>query len=534
MGFFSHIKGKNRARGPARARPVRYNQEKRKPFPGAQEGTNMAKRVIMVGIDGCHQATLYGLIDSGEAAFFRQLADNGARVAQACTMFPATTVPCCSTLYTGCWFRTHGVLNNEWVDRFASPPQPRSYIAGLHYALASMDRKLFGMPSVFLPEAGTGGSVNNDLQAPTIYEELTRAGKTSYTYFHYVGRGATRWVRPYRPDMLRFGLCEQYNKPFQIYEKQMVTRAIQEIQKFGMPDVLSLYFGCNDGHSHRFGVEGQAEYQRDFIDPELARLDAFLKQHCPDDDIYYCITADHGQITFPEDQKHKCMWADDFYEPLRQAGYTALDECRSDKDIEPLDAVVALGHGAGAQIYLKNPDAGAWSAQPDFEKHVVPALNNFLKANVQAAPFADWTRPGYLDFLLTRRTFDEPYRIYINEPPFQGVGRLIELEAFFEGKTDYIKPVERLRGIDHPKNADIVVMLNYKDWFNINEPENWHPGQHGALLPQDSIVPMIFSGPGIAHKQIPEAFTINFAPTVASILGVTMPAADGKPLDIFS
>lgn len=498
-----------------------------------RENSGMARRVIMVGIDGCHQQTLYGLIDSGEARFLRGAADNGVRVDRAVTMFPSTTVPCCSTLYTGCWLRSHGVLNNEWIDRFAAPPRPRSYIAGLHYALASMDRRLFGMPSVFLPDARTGGSVNNDLLKPTVYEELARAGKTAYTFFHYIGRGAARWVRPARTDMVRFALCEQYHRPFQTYEKMMVTRAIQNIKKFGMPDLLSIYFGCNDGHSHRHGVEGQAEYQRDFIDPELARLHAFISQRCPDDELFYCITADHGQITFPKEHLDRCMWADDFYAPLREAGYEALDECRSDKDIAPLDAVVALGHGAGAHIYLKNRDAGDWAAPLDFDRRVVPVLNNFLKANAQRAPFSEWTRPGYLDFLLTRRAFDEPYRVFVNDPPFEGAGRLVELEDFFADKPEYLKPVERLRGIDHPKGPDIIVMLNYRNWFNINQPEGWHPGQHGALFEQDSLVPMIFSGPGVKRGRIPEALTINFAPTAASILGVAMPSADGAPLDIF-
>ena len=493
----------------------------------------MARRVIMVGIDGCHQATLYGLIDRGEAPFFAKLAANGTRVERAVTMFPSTTTSCCSTLYTGCWYKNHGILNNEWFDRLATPVRARSYIAGLHYALASLDRKLFGWPTLLLPDAGTGGAVNNDLHAPTIYEELTRAGKTSYTFFHYIGRGATRWVRPTRMDMLRFGYVENWEKPFQIYEQHLVTRALQHARN-AMPDVLSIYFGCNDGHSHRHGVEGQVEYLRDFIDPQMARLEQGLMQICPDDDIYWCITADHGQTTMPQSAFDKSLWADHFFPILEKCGYEKMVNGRSDMELDGHDAIVSLGTGASIGFYLR-ARGGPWNAKPHFEKELVPVLNSMLKASGGMAPFSDWQFPGCVDFLLTRTAFDEPYRVYMNEPPFDGPGRLVGLEEFFENHTrsGYVNPIERLRGIDHPNGPDIVLMLNYHDQFNVNEPEGFHPGQHGSLLPDDSYVPMIFSGPGVRREPIPHAFTISFSPTAASILDVPMPKADGPVLPIF-
>ena len=495
----------------------------------------MARRVIMVGIDGCHQATLYRLIDRGEAPFLAQLAENGTRVERASTMFPSTTVSCCAALYTGCLARNNGILNNEWLDRFSTPPRARTYIAGLHYALAGMDRKLFGWPTIFLPDLKKGGTVNNDLLAPTIYDELTRAGKTSYTFFHYVGRGATRWVRPARTDMMRFAYAENWTKPLQNYEKMMVTRAIQNIRRHGMPDLLSIYFGCNDGHSHRHGVAAQADYIRDFIDPEMQRLNAELERACPGEDIFWAITADHGQSTLSDEDRERCIWADDYFPVLNAAGIEKVENPRSDHDIEPLDAVVSLGHGAGMGFYIKNKITRDWKTLPDFDNELVPVLNNMLRANAQLAPFQDWKFPGCTDFILTRQKFEEPYRVYVNEPPYEGAGKLIDLEQFFEThtRTGYVRPIERLRGIDHPHGPDIVLMLNYHDHFNINEPGGFHPGQHGSLLEDDSITPMIFSGPGVRRDYIAEAFSLNFAPTVANILGVIMPRADGKPLPIF-
>jgi len=491
----------------------------------------MAKKLIMAGIDGCHQGILYDLIDNGEARFMKGLCENGTRVLNASTMFPATTVPCCSTLYTGSWFKTHGILNNEWLDRFETPVRARSYIAGMHYALDSMDRRLFGFPSILLPNKNQGGAVNRDLLAPTVYDEFTKAGKTSYAFFHYFGKGATKWIRPSRMDMLRYAVVEEYEKPFQMYERHMVTKAIMNIRR-GMPDLLSIYFGCNDGHSHRHGVPAQKEYLRDFVDPEMARLDQAVRSLCPGDEIFWAVTADHGQTNLSEEDIDKCIWYDTFNPVLNTTGYENIQRGLSDSELDPCDAIVSLGDGTTINFYLKSKKSGNWKDQPDYETEMVPLLNNFLKADGGLDPFGGWKHPGYLDFLLARKSFDEPYRVYQNEPPHEGEGRLVELEEFFDGREGYVYPVERIRGLDHPKNSDIIVVLNYRDHYNVNEPEGFHLGQHGSLLPDDSWVPMIFSGPGIKKGEVETALTIDFSPTAASLLGVTMPEADGKILPI--
>lgn len=491
----------------------------------------MGKRLVLVGIDGCHQATLYRLIESGEAPFFRRLADGGTLVKKAVTMFPSTTACCCSSLYTGCWYRNHGVLNNEWIDRFSSPVRGRTYIAGMRYALESLDKKLFGLPTILLPDLKKGGAVNNDLLAPTIYDEFTRAGLTSYTYFHYIGKGATRWMRPGRMDMVHYALVEKFHKPYRIYDKGMVGKAIRDCRR-GKPDLLSIYFGGNDGHSHRHGVPAQMEYLRDFIDPELTRLSAALEKIYAGDDILWALVADHGQTNMTEADIPRCVGLHTFPLIMEAAGLSNFGRGMSDADLEPLDAVITLGHGAGFGFYLKNRKAGDWKTQPEFERDVVPLLNSILKANAGIGGFADWQWRGFLDFLMARRRFDEPYQAYVNAPPFDGPGRLVPLEEFFAGRDGgYVKPIERLRGIDHPKSPDVQLMLNYRDHFNVIEGD-FHPGQHGGLLADDSYVPMIFSGPGVKRGTLEEAFTIDWAPTAASMMGVSMPTADGRVLPV--
>ncbi|MEW5944787.1 MAG: alkaline phosphatase family protein [bacterium] len=492
----------------------------------------MKKRLVLAVIDGCHRGVLYDLIDRGEARFLGRLAESGTRVREAVTMFPATTVCCCATLYTGCLFRRHGILNNEWVDRFAAGVRGRSYIAGARYALESLDRKFFGFPSILLPDLNRGGAINNDIGAPTIYEEFARAGRTSYAYFHYVGRGATRWVRPGRMDMLTFAYVEKSGKPYQIYERRMVSRAIRDVRREA-PDLLSVYFGCNDGHSHRHGVAAQAEYLRDFVDGELERLSRALEERCPGDEIYWAVSADHGQTSLSPGDRDRSVFDHTFFPVLRSAGYGNVGRGFSDRDLSALDAVVTLGNGAAIGFYLRNRATRRWEDAPDFEGDVAPALNHMLKAAERIPPFEDWAYPGYLDFLLTRTGFEEGYRVYGNAPPYEGTGELAGLEEYFSGKEgEYVRPVERIRGIDHPKGPDVVMVLNYRDHFNVNEVENFHVGQHGGLNGDDSYVPMIFSGPGVKVGEAAEALTTDFAPTAAAMAGVEMPAADGRVLEV--
>jgi hypothetical protein len=60
-------------------------------------------------------------------------------------------------------------------------------------------------------------------------------------------------------------------------------------------------------------------------------------------------------------------------------------------------------------------------------------------------------------------------------------------------------------------------------------------GQHGDLGYEESVVPIIFSGPAIRNIRSEEAVSIvNIAPTVTKAMGLREPrGCDGRALDIF-
>ena len=57
---------------------------------------------------------------------------------------------------------------------------------------------------------------------------------------------------------------------------------------------------------------------------------------------------------------------------------------------------------------------------------------------------------------------------------------------------------------------------------------------HGSPYWYDRAVPMIFVGPGVepGHRKGLDAATIDFAPTLGSFVGISLPEADGHPLSL--
>lgn len=481
----------------------------------------MKKKLVMIGVDGANRDVLYSLIEKKELPFFTEIVENGIIVENATTLFPATTVPCVASMYTGCYLKTHNILNNNWFDRFKSPPLFKAYIASAWEALKSLDKKLFGFPKIFLPDANLGGQINNEISkdVQTIYEVATENGLTSYSFFNYIGKGATKWIRPRRRDMLLFAYREKLKKGQEPFDKAMCDVAINSTKKF-LPDIISVYFGCNDGNSHRNGVSDQGRYFKELIDPQLLRLKKFLMEKYPDFDFYYTVCADHGQTEFEEKDKDKTLWIDDFKNIIKSTDNNLTVEGGETITTTDVDVIFTFGNGVSVGLYVRNKKTKSWKDEPDFENDIVPIANRFLKED-------------FLDFILTRRNFNDGYKVYENTLPYNTIGKFIELEEYFKDKLNrYIEPVERIEGINSPRGPDIIIFLNY-DYKKYQIGKEFKKGNHGSLHKDDSYIPMIFSGKEIKKGKLNKASLIDYAPTCAKILGFEMKKVDGEILDIF-
>lgn len=499
---------------------------------------NKAKNAIWLIIDGCHAETFKNLYQSGNLPNLRRAMGDALIVEQAASVFPSVTLVCLSSLATGCWPRTHGIVNNVWLDRTLEPFGGRAYLSELDQTLACFDRKLYGLPTGLLPDLNTGGMLNNDIdpETKTIFEVLGEAGLTSYAVFNYVGRGATIWRRPGRGDMVHYAEIDKRSHNYSRWDRLMIDAAIKLTAKNGLPNLLNLYFGGHDGQSHHRGVGAQSDYLRRVVDLQMGRLFNLLQKKYNLTDLYMIVSADHGQTGFPRAGAHRPLWTDQIVPMLRDTGPGVVVDGGEKSEIDPsANVAYAIGNGAALFIYVKNRETGSWRHAPRMEEDVLPVAHAVLRAADPACS----DRPSYigpfLDALLVRPAPDQPYAVYTGPAPDGAAGGFITtLERFAFARDRYPDAPALIAGIEHERRGpDIVAILDYDrgGWYFSDSD---HLGNHGSFTAEDIAVPLAFSGPDIAPGALPSARIIDIAPTIASMFEREMPSADGEALDIFS
>jgi hypothetical protein len=499
---------------------------------------NKNKNVIWLIIDGCHAETFRNLYASGNLPNMRRAMGDALFVDQATSVFPSVTLVCLSSLATGCYPKTHGIVNNVWLDRAREPFGGRAYLSELDQTLACFDRKIMGLPTGLLPDLNTGGMLNNDIDpdAKTIYEVLGENGLNSFAVFNYVGRGATVWRRPGRGDMLHYAEIDKRSHDYPRWDRLMINAAMKLTARHGLPNLLNLYFGGHDGQSHHLGVGAQSDYLRKVVDLQMGRLFNQLQKKFTLTDLYMVVSADHGQTGFPRAGAHRFIWKEQIVPMLRDTGPGTLVDGGEKSEIDPTANVAyAIGNGAALFIYVKNRETGSWRTPPRFDEDVRPVAHAVLRAADPAC--AD--RPSYigpfLDSLLVRTAPDQPYMVYANASPHQGPGQFMTPREHYAFRRDrYPEAAALIQGMEHPnRGPDLAAILDYDQggWYF---SDGAHLGNHGSFTAEDIHVPLAFSGPGVPASTLPSGRIIDIAPTIASIFELSMPSADGNALDIFS
>lgn len=86
-------------------KPVEYPNYAQK---AAVDGVPLAKRVVVIVIDGCRKEKLY----QADAPFLHRLMRDGTVYETMETIYPARTVTCFSSMFTGTYPREHGIKSN--------------------------------------------------------------------------------------------------------------------------------------------------------------------------------------------------------------------------------------------------------------------------------------------------------------------------------------------------------------------------------------------------------------------------------------
>ena len=470
------------------------------------------KRLIFIDIDGILPDVLHEVLDDKNSNMHR-IGGKGLRVERAATVFPAVTLCCQASMFTGAWPGTHGILGNSWFDRYSKPTEFR-YYTDAKTALGNYGFGMFGWPTIIMPQRPELQFANNDMnpEVMTVYDMANTKGLTSWNVFNQYSRGVDRWIKPSRPAMILFALCHEELLHNKHWDRSTFKHLFKAMKKQDLPDLLTFYISGHDNNSHEHGAETQLEYFREVVDPLFGQFNEHLEKHAPLDDFYFVITSDHGQAQVKKEEEyvvdHRILG--EILGAAPGGGFQLAER----KKVQPTDTAVGNMEAGAVQFHLINRKSFDWIDPARFEEDILPVAAAF-------EPYRDGD-PPFIDLIMVRRDIQEGYLVYQD-------GDLIELEKYFDGKDmEYPDAVRRIRGLNCKRSGDIIITIDYSQGYYFGDKVK--AGEHGNLCAADGLIPLIISGPGVPDATKPTASLIDVVPTVGRILGFDTPTAQGKSL----
>ncbi|MGQ0600459.1 MAG: alkaline phosphatase family protein [Anaerolineales bacterium] len=456
----------------------------------------MPSRLIILDIDGLRRDVYLLALAEGSAPALSRLV-GGAEATHGLHLEPVSNAPsitfCCqASMFTGAHPEQHGIMGNQFFDRFGLHNQgvPRFYAFDVGDTLAVDDA---------LAVFNGAGLVNAIIspETPTLYERAAARGLTSTVANNMIARGATRWLRPTLIHLARFfkgGWWLELSS--EAFDAVMIDAVAAHLHGGARPDVLTAYFLGLDHESHIMGPAIQYDYLTQVVDAQVAQLTRELERYGLMENTLFVIVSDHGQLATPDDAYHSLRLSFPFD---REMGYLfdalGLDVHDLPGEDPHVDAVVA-SNGGLAHVYLQHR-AEHWADPPRVEADVLRVARAFAEAN-RTGQYAEALR-GALAMMLVRNVeeegWDADYRVLT--PDGQLTSSLEYLAAHPEIAT--VDAVNRLRHLASPVSGDLVLMSNYADGFYFSPPLK---GMHGGLHPEESECVLSFGWPDATPHQI--------------------------------
>lgn len=484
--------------------------------------THSFQRLLIIDIDGLRQDVFHRALSENRVPHLAGLlVGAGGSPVHLDPVSPAPSITFCaqSTIFTGAHPEAHGIVGNQFFDRFGRRGGgPRFYAFDVGDTLAYDDAVL-----TFTGETGLVGQVLSP-DARTIYERAAEHGLTSLVVYNMVSRGATRWIRPSLVDIARFtkggGLIGMSAAQ---YDTEMLEKTLAALRGGARPDLLTLYFMGLDHTSHHDGPASQLDYLVRIIDPLIARLTGALKSSNMLENTLVTVVSDHGQIEVQPDDQHSLRLSFPFD---REMGYLfdalGLDVHDKPGEAPACDAVVA-SNGGLAHVYLRRRD-GEWNDQPVFESEVLPVARAFWAAHATGHYAPDLQ--GSLAAVLLRDVQSEGW--HANYRALHPDGRILPVEAFFASQPNLrvVDAARRLERLACPVSGDLLLLSNYADGFYFGGPT---VGVHGGLHPEDSLAVTSFGVPAASSVSMEQSNRMRAA--VEKTKGAGLPSlADLVPL----
>jgi len=505
-------------------------------------GSRVDGALIFV-VDGVSAEIFERMLSDGELpAIEKHFARRGLYAPRAVANVPSVTLANLTSLATGRLPGHHGITGINWFDR--------NRLIWRNYETIAQKNTLDG-----------------DYTAETIFERFP--GRTTFSVFFQPHRGATKFVENWTSagPIFFFGWYEWVDR-LTLYRLHIVADVARKRARW--PAVTVCYLLAPDFRAYDHGVDSdQYRAALRHTDFQIGRVLGDLKRAGLLEKLIVALVSDHGHAPvtkhFPLDKflrdviglEIACgrLWEDtpfekrlDYYRKFPGVTYGSGDRYWAICLRRPIRG--DSGKVVGFEPWPVRPTAGdlaAWPARGRSAKGRFDLLT--MLANQKAVDLLAWSagrekvrvRRGYGEVEFRQPggrggrisyhpiTGDDPLGLEGKAPrdllggkPASGRQWLAATHA-----TDYPDlPAQILAYFRAPRAGDIAVFAAPGwDFRGANR------SGHGGLAPGDMFVPLLLAGPGIPHKRITFARTVDLVPTVLSLLGGPVTAElDGRSL----
>lgn len=425
--------------------------------------------VILISVDGL--ANFYLDDPLADIPTIRQLAAEGARADGIVCSFPTVTWPNHTTLVTGVGPGKHGVLGNKYLDRASATK------------IALIPDPLFDKDQI--------------VKVPTIYDVAHRAGLVTAGIVWPATRNA-RTLDWTVPDMFGDEAWPKYGTP----------AWLEELRAAGIPI---------DRHG-TWTKEAGGGVQRDWLYTRMARH--LFEHHPPNLLLIHLVEVDHVEHKFGT-RSPEAYWSVSFADDRVR---DIVDAARKSTFGDKVTVIVASDHGF-------------YPIETDIRPNVLLKKLGYIKetdgkTTRQALCVAQGG--GCMVYVL-----DDAHRNEITQK------LVVEFESV-EGVSDVVTPDEfaalglatreqDLRAPDFWLSAKSgYSFTDTETGDDVTAPRETRGGTHGYLPDQPEMLgTLVISGYGVASgKRLGKARNIDVAPTMAKLLGIELPDADGRALDV--
>lgn len=278
-----------------------------------------------------------------------------------------------------------------------------------------------------------------------------------------------------------------YGSPVLDEQVAALAKTVVETEGLGtrdVLDVLTVSFSAVDVVGHRWGIDSPEHLDTILrVDLVIGDLLADLEQRVGADRLVVGFSSDHGVLPTPEATARRA-------DSLRRISGDGI-LC-----IQGLDE--ALDGRWGEQNWLR--------ADETFDPRAVAAAGTTREEVERVAMSHLAACPGVAAVWSKRELLQQPAATRADDP-----------------RSLWSHSVHPERGPD--------LEIQFEEGFLATRAV---ASNHGSIWSYDREVPMIFLAPGLAPGRLSglDAATIDFAPTLARLVGVSLPGSDGRPLEL--